>query len=66
MMSVDYKEDLRHGKVNRYNEDGSLYAVIDFDNDKIIKGKCMNGHIMTNEELQRYFYSIYQINCDNK
>ena len=64
MLSVDYVDDMRHGKVNKYNKDGSLYATIDFKNDKIIKGKCMNGHVMTNEELETYFYSLYRIKCD--
>ncbi len=63
LLFVDYVNGLKTGKAIKYNDDGSIHAVINFEKDYAISGKCYNGYILTPEDLETIQYSIYRINC---
>lgn len=60
---VDYVKGLKNGNAVKYSYDGKIYAVINFKNDYVMDGKCTNGYLLTQKDLETIQYSIYSINC---
>lgn len=60
---VDYVNGIKHGKAVKYSDDGKVYAVINFENDYIVSGKCANGYKFTPKDLETIQYSIHRIQC---
>ena len=60
---VDYVKGIKYGKVVKYSADGKVYAVINFENDYAVSGKCTNGYKLTPKDLETIQYSIYRIKC---
>lgn len=61
---VDYVKGLKHGKAVQYSSDGKVYAVINFENDYVVGGRCSNGYKFTIKDLETIQYSIYRIKCE--
>lgn len=60
---VDYVNGIKHGRAVKYSADGSEYAVINFENDYVVSGKCTNGYKLTPKDLETIQFSIYRIQC---
>ena len=60
---VDYVKGIKHGRAVKYSSDGKVYAVINFENDYAVSGKCMNGYKLTPKDLETIQFSIYRIKC---
>lgn len=60
---VDFIKGIKHGKAVKYSADGKVYAVINFENDYAVSGKCSNGYKLTPKDLETIQFSIYRIQC---
>lgn len=60
---VDYVNGIKQGKAVKYSADGKIYAVINFENDYVVSGRCSNGYKLTPKDLETIQYSIYRIKC---
>ncbi len=60
---VDFVEGIKHGKAVKYSADGKIYAVVNFENDYVVSGRCTNGYKFTPKDLETIQYSIYRIKC---
>ena len=60
---MDFVNGIKHGKAVKYSADGKVYAVINFENDYAVSGKCMNGYKLTPKDLETIQFSIYRIQC---
>ena len=60
---LDFVDGIKQGKAVKYSPDGKIYAVINFENDYAVSGKCTNGYKLTAKDLETIQYSIYRIKC---
>lgn len=60
---MDFVNGIKHGKAVKYSADGKVYAVINFENDYVVSGKCTNGYELTPQDLETIQFSIYRIKC---
>lgn len=60
---LDFVNGIKQGKAVKYSPDGKIYAVINFENDYAVSGKCTNGYKLTAKDLETIQYSIYRIKC---
>lgn len=60
---MEFVNGIKHGKAVKYSADGKVYAVINFEKDYVVSGKCSNGYKLTPQDLETIQFSIYRINC---
>lgn len=63
LLFMEFVKGIKQGKAVKYSADGKIYAVINFENDYVVSGKCTNGYKFTSEDLETIQYSIYRIQC---
>ena len=51
MAEMSFLNNLFHGDMKYYTEDGKLLATINAQNDKFISGKCPNNKALTDKDL---------------
>lgn len=47
-----------------YNQDGSLWAIITYENNEIISAKCANGRKWNNAEIHNWNKGL-SVSCNN-
>ncbi len=60
-----FLNDKAQGDIKYYTENGKLLATINAQNNKYISGKCHNGKVLTNKELERTNFLYHTKDTEN-
>ena len=54
MEEMPFLNNLFHGDMKLYTEDGKLLALLKIENEEFISGKCFNDKVLIDKELKEF------------